>query len=310
MAVGGVTKKEFPKKVGVFEGKVIAINPDREQYQDLTGFEVAEDSKQFDYLGEDKDGVTTSRINVLLEEAGTKQIMPVNFFLKDKVKTNKDGTKTQYINSVGLTTWAASESDIKPWFTKFDRTFREAKEGEEELYKFLRAWLSNINFFDKSADLSLDTKKLLNGNMRELTEQISGTNSTSVLSLATIRTVVKEGEEDKEFQNIYNRDFLPGNRIKNFRLVKYDEAKIKSLKEKKAEYDEHNKEVKSNPDSKAKQKYMKDYEDFVLNISDSEHGVKDFYTFEPLREYDPTENPVHSDAALQDKDENDGGPVY
>ena len=291
MAVGGAIKTEFKKKVGVFEAKVVAINPDRETYQELTGFEVDEASKQFDYLGTDKDDPTidTVRINVLLEEMTTKQLFPVNFFLKNKVRMDKNGVKTQFINSVGLTTWAVSKEDIKPWFTKFDRTFREAFEGEEELYKFLRAWLSNINFFDKSADLSLDFKKLINGNMRELTEQINGSNAATVLCLATVRLVDKDGEE-KEFQNVYNRDFLAGNRVKNFRLSRYDDAKIEAVKLKKKENEEHNLEVKESGEGKAK--YLKDYEEFALSVSDSEHGVKDFYTLEPLKDYEPSENPV------------------
>lgn len=299
MAIGGAARAEFPKKVGVFEAKVVAINPDKEDYERLTGFTVDADSKQFEYLGEDKEtGVDTLRLNVLLEEVSSKQIFPVNFFLKKKVRTNKDDTKTQFINSVGLTTWAESKEAVKPNFTKFDRTFREAYEGEEELYKFLRAWLNGINFFDKTADLTIDMTKLFNGNVKELTDQIKGSNAGTVMALATIRTVSKDGEDDKEFQNVYNREFLQGNRIKNFRLTNYDEARVELLKVKKEEYKAHNLEVKNSGEGKAK--YLKDYEDFVLIVSDSEHGVKDFYTFDLLRDYNPDENPVASDSPMAD----------
>lgn len=297
MAIGGNARAEFPKKVGLFEGKVLAINPDREQYETLTGFKVDDDSKQFDYLGEDKEtGVPTLRLNFLVEDVVTKQLFPINFFLKKKVRENKDKTKVQFINSVGLCTWAVSAEDIQPNFIKFERTFREAYEGEEELFKFLRSWLSNINFFDAKADLTIDMNKVFNGNVRELTDQIKGSNATTVLCMATIRTVAKDGEDDKEFQNVYNRDFLPGNRIKNFRLTKYTEEYLGALVDKKKANKEHNDTVKSSGEGKAK--YLKDYEEYALTASDSEHGIKDFYSFDMLKVYDASENPVATDGAM------------
>jgi len=297
MAIGGNARAEFPKKVGLFEGKVLAINPNREQYESLTGFTVDEESKQFDYLGEDKDtGVPTIRLNFLVEDVVSKQLFPINFFLKKKVRENKDKTKLQFINSVGLCTWAVCAEDVQPSFTKFERTFREAYEGEEELFKFLRSWLSNINFFDAKADLTIDMNKDFNGNVRELTDQIKGSNATTVLCMATIRTVAKDGEDDKEFQNVYNRDFLPGNRIKNFRLTKYTEEYILGLIEKKKANKTHNDGVKASGEGKAK--YLKDYEEYALTASDSEHGIKDFYSFDMLKVYDASENPVASDNAF------------
>src|SRR6478752_7270671 len=111
--IGGKVREnqEFSKKIGIFSAKVIAINPDAEQYKDLLGIELKEGSTATDYVGESKDGNTTLRIAFWLEgKNGFKQ--PATFFLENKVKQNKDGTKKQYINATGTTSWAADENDL------------------------------------------------------------------------------------------------------------------------------------------------------------------------------------------------------
>jgi hypothetical protein len=61
----------------------------------------------------------------------------VTFFLEDKDRVNKDGTKKQYINNIGTCSWAAEESALPDWFK--GREYRVAKVGEEDLYAFLRS---------------------------------------------------------------------------------------------------------------------------------------------------------------------------
>jgi hypothetical protein len=62
--IGGKKKEqsqlpEFTKKVGLFEGNVIAVNPTLEEYKDLLNIELKEDSKVIQYLGKNDDGNTT-----------------------------------------------------------------------------------------------------------------------------------------------------------------------------------------------------------------------------------------------------------
>jgi hypothetical protein len=281
--IGGKKREslgEFSKKVGLFEAKVVAINPNAEQYKDVLGFELKEDSKATEYLGESKEGNTQLRIDVWLEEIKTKEKFKLVFFLEDKLKSNKDGSKQQYINAVGTCSWADDPNNLPAWFTA--REYREAYVGEEELYNFLRVWLSNLDTRAAESVLYVEWKKLMKGNVSDLQNQIDGEWCDNVVALATIKTVVKD-EETKEYQSIYNRGFLYPGAIKHFRLVDYSNASVlEGLRRKKP-------------------KDLKPHERFVVNVT-GEYGVKDFYILKELKEYDPSENFVSSDAPIADGD--------
>ena len=89
MNIGGKKREstqlpEFTKKVGLFEAKVIAINPDAEEYKEVVGMELKEDSKALEYLGENQDGDTKLRVDIWLEEVKNGDKFKVSFFLEDK----------------------------------------------------------------------------------------------------------------------------------------------------------------------------------------------------------------------------------
>ena len=72
MNIGGKKKEQQQfessvKKVGLFEANVVAINPNAEEYKDVLGIELKEDSKAVEYLGTSQDGNTTLRVDVWLE---------------------------------------------------------------------------------------------------------------------------------------------------------------------------------------------------------------------------------------------------
>ena len=204
-------EKDFPKKVGLFEARVVAINPTREEYADVLNRQLSEESKADQYLGTSKEGNARLRLDFWLEETKTNDKYKLTFFIENKEKENKDLTKKQYINNVGRCTWADSENNLPSWFK--EREYRVARVGEEDLYNFLRSWLSNIDFSKKSATLEVNFSKLLKGNVSELKEQITGEWSNHLVAMATISS--KETDEGvKEFQNVYNKAFLPAYSIK------------------------------------------------------------------------------------------------
>lgn len=281
--IGGKQResKDFgTKKVGLFAGTVIAINPSIEEYKDILDIELKEDSKATEYLGESKEGNKTLRINIWLKDVKTKDKFPVAFFLEDKEKSNKDNTKKQYINSVGATSWADDPNNLPDWFKK--RHYRVAKVGEEELYGFLTNFLGKLDLRDPDAVLSLEWKKLMKNNLSDLKSQIDGEYSQNVVAMAEIKTVIKEGEDSKEYQSVYNRAFLPEYALKSFKLVDYSKpeelAKIKS---------------KAPKDRKI-------HERFVFTIA-GEYGSKNFYKFKELADYDPADNLVSSDEPISDE---------
>jgi hypothetical protein len=270
---------DFGKKVGLFEANVIAINPTAEEFKDILGMELKEDSKAAEYLGETKDGNNYLRVDFWLEEVKNKDKFKVSFFLEDKERENKDQTKNQYINSIGMCSWAADENDLAEWFTK-GRDFRVAYTGEEDLYNFMRTWLADLDYRDADTVLQLEWKKLMRGNVKDLKDQIDGEWAKSVVALATI--IVKERDgESKEYQGIYNKAFLSGYALKNFRLVDYGSKRVQAdLKNKKP-------------------RDLKAHEKFVVNVI-GEYGCKDYYTFKDLQDYNADDNLVASDAFISD----------
>jgi hypothetical protein len=122
----------------------------------------------------------------------------------------------------------------------------------------------------------------MKGNVKELKEQINGEWATNVVAMATINS--KETEEGtKEFQNVYNKAFMPSYSLKAFRLVDYNKSDVVSGLRQKGSKD------------------LKPHERFVLNIT-GEYGCKDFYTFQELKEYNADDNLVASDRVIADDD--------
>lgn len=269
---------EFSKKVGLFEAKVVAVNPDIEEYKEVLGMDLKEDSKATEYLGTSQDGNITLRIDVWLQEVKSGDKFKATFFLEDKEKENKDGSKKQYINSVGVCSWADDPNNLPDWFAK--RDYRVAYVGEEEFYNFMRTWLSDLDYRDADTTLQLDWNKLMKGNVRDVKGQINGEWSTNVVALATIKTVIRE-DETKEYQGIYTKSFLPAYSIKQFRLVDYSNPMVlEGLRSKKS-------------------KDLKPHERFVINVT-GEYGCRDYFKLKDLEDYNSGDNIAASDAVLSE----------
>lgn len=271
---------EYVKSVGLFEAKVIAINPSAEEYKEKLGIELKEDSKAIEYLGDSKDGNTYLRLDFWLEEVKTEKKFKVSFFLEDKERENKDGTKKQYINEVGMCSWADDPNNLPEWFSK--REYRVAYVGEEELYDFMRVWLGDLDFRDADTVLQLEWKKLMRGNVKDIKDQINGEFSVNIVALSTIVSKERDGEI-KEYEVVYNKAFLPAYALKQFRLIDYDSPKVLSDLQSK------------------KPKDLKAHERFVLKVS-GEYGCKDFYVLKDLKEYVPGDNLAASDSHIEEDD--------
>ena len=271
--------QEFKKKVGLFEGEVIAINPTAEEYKELLNIDLPENNKVTDYLGQNN-GITTLRLDVWLKEVKSGDNMKVSFFLEDKEHENKDNTKKLYINNVGRCMWASDENNLSDYFKKWD--YRVAFVGEESLYKLFRVWMSKLDFSKESSVLKADWKKLMRGNVSELRNQIDGAYSTTVGALATITTKQRDGEI-KEYQSVFNKSFFPIASLKYFHTLDYSNPTIQESLRKKR-FSE-----------------LKPHELFVNDVTGM-YGCRDFYTFRDIVEYNPEDNIVASNAVIS----NDG----
>ena len=278
MAIGGSKREipqggDFPKKVGIFEAKVIAINPNEREYKDILGIELKEDSNATNYYDDIKKKL---RVNVWLQDVNSDFKTNATFWLEHGEKENKDATKKQYINSIGVCSWASSPDLLPAWFLK--RDYRVAHIGEEEFLGFVRIWLGGLDFSDMDTEIFLDWKKVMSGDLKDLKEQIDGEFTQTVGALATVKTVEKE-DGPKSYQNIFIKSFFPGYSIKSMRVVDYN-----------------------NPDvvrglTFRKSAELKMHERFVVNVA-GEYGCKDYYTFKELHDYDPEANLVESDKVI------------
>lgn len=278
--IGGKKREQFDNslKVGLAEVKVIAINPNTEEYKDLLGIELKEESKAAEYLGESKDGNTTLRIDFWVEMVKTKKKDKITIFLEDKVKANKDDTKNQYINEVGSCSWADDPNNLPDWFVK--REYRLANNGEEDLYNLVRHWLGNLDYRHESTEILAPWKDLMKGKVQHFRDQINGEYCTPFVALYTVKTVTKD-DEVKEYQSIYNRAFLPSYLLKNFRLVDYKKEEVLQTLQNKKE--------------------LKAYERFVLQVT-GEYGCKDSYILKDIKDYNPDEFLVASNEPLVEDD--------
>lgn len=283
MAVGGVKREisqggvELQKKVGVFEAKVVAINPTPLEYKEILGIDLKEDSTATNYY----DSVSGKlRVNVWLQDVNSDFRTTATFWLEKGEKINKDNTKKQYINNIGVCSWASSTEALPAWFAK--RENRVAHIGEEEFLGFVRTWLGALDFSDPDTEIYLNWDKVMNNNLSDLKEQIDGDLTQTVGVLATVRTVDK-GEGPKSYQNIFVKSFFPGYSIKNMRLVDYNNSDVvRGLKFRKSSE-------------------LKMHERFVVNVT-GDYGCKDFYTFKDLHDYDPEANLVESDKVIATDD--------
>lgn len=286
--IGGIkresnnTESKFNKKVGLFEANVIAINPTNEEYKDVLGIELSEESKATNYLGETRDGNTYLRVDVWMQEVKNKENFKVSFFLEDRERENRDGTKKQYLNSVGMTSWADDENNLFDWF-KENREYRVAFIGEEDLYDFLRTWLGQLDYRSAETTLTLDWTKLMRGNTKDLKDQVDGEWCNSIVALATVVTKERDGET-VEYQGIYNKAFLSGYTMRQFRLVDYTDNRVVN-------------QLKSR-----KPRELKPHERFVVKVT-GEYGCKDYYQLKEIEDYNPDENLVASDDYISE----DGG---
>jgi hypothetical protein len=280
--------EEFVKQVGLIQANVIAINPTLKEWEEVLGFSLKEDQEEFDYTGTSKDGNPYTRIDVWVKKDSDEPSSPLKivFFLEDKIRQNRDETKTQYINNIGNCSWADDEDNLQSWFTK--RPYREARNGEEDLYNFLRTWLGGLDYRDEDTELQLDWKQLMKGDVSDIKEQIGGEYAVSFIALATVVTKTKENDEGEdeivEYQSIYNRQFLPQYCMKHFRVKNYNDDMVVATVQ--------SKELKD----------LKLHEKFVYNVT-GEYGCKHFFKLSPVEDYNPEENLAASEEAMLSEDE-------
>jgi hypothetical protein len=174
--------EDFKKFIGLFKSEVVAVNPTREELNEILGLEPKDGEKEIEYLKE-KEGVDMVTLTFWLKVDGQKDtFLPFRINLKNEIRRDKEGKKIELVNSTGDTQWLEADEDnnydeglLWDSFTHFTNTtmyelksgdrsekwqagakpvefeklapkrYRPALVGESELYEFMKSWLSNID---------------------------------------------------------------------------------------------------------------------------------------------------------------------
>jgi hypothetical protein len=208
------TKREhvadsFTRKVGVAVCEPIIINPNKSELEELLG-KTIENAPV--YTSKDDAGNRQLDLDVWFREVKTGQRFRMFMKLVNKVHVIKDG-KVRFVDSKGNTSYFLdSVSNLVDWMQA--NSPHQARIGEVELYKFLRARLGEMDG-KKIEHFSVDWDALMSGDVSELNGLKESEFATNILVLLAIRLARKDGET-KEYQSVYNRAFLSGDYMRYF----------------------------------------------------------------------------------------------
>lgn len=241
-------REEFQKKLytGFFTGRVIAVNPTKEELSEILGFELEKEQNYVQTIN----GQENVIISFWMEaDHPDKPKFNTQIYIADKEVYSESSGKTQFVNQCGNYSWVKSEENLLSWFRNFTNKqgeivdtceVRKAIQGEANLYNFLRSWYGQANFKSKNTNVFINVQELfLNpakyiqreyGSRIKLEQQyLAETDSdvredlnkdiitTTVTGLATVRIREKDNEV-KKYQSVYT-DFLPNYLVKKLRLA-------------------------------------------------------------------------------------------
>ena len=224
----------FKRYTGIASGFVRCVNPTKKELEEFYGREV-ENEPSYIKKAEDNDGIAQIRIDFMFEANPASDLHPniefkdkVTIYLNRKFRLNRDETKYQVIDKYGNTAWVTEEEfnvkavpvDKNGNPIRISSDYRKAYEGEEELIKFLIAYLGIDSCFDynkatskyvwKPQDKLSDTEaylsdieKYFSGDITELREAIGLQPNNKVKVLFGVKHTDKG-----DYQATFNRMFL------------------------------------------------------------------------------------------------------
>ena len=229
---GGIIKRY----IGVASVFVLGVNPLKEELEKFYGRTL---DNAPEYLGEAEVGnakVPQARLDFIVKADPEKYLdehnQPLNFvskvslFIRRAYRYNKDNTKVQVIDKYGRTAWVTVEqakAHEVPVYSNgpanIDKNYRPAYIGEEELIKFLIAYLNIpscqryvdgkwvMNDADKLSDSEASLEHIedyFKGDFSELKTIIGYQPNNKLKVLFGVRNT----DDNKQYQTVYTRMFL------------------------------------------------------------------------------------------------------
>ena len=141
----------FKRYVGVASVKVLAVNPNMKEWNELTGGNMQNEPE---YVSTNNEGVKQARIVLLVKPdvnktiGGIDTVIPVTFWFRKLPVQGSQSGKYQIIDKYGRTAWA-TEEEVKnktiPQYSNgpanIDADYRRVVAGEEAFTNFLKAHL-------------------------------------------------------------------------------------------------------------------------------------------------------------------------
>lgn len=224
--------------IGVASVYVLGVNPLKEDLEKLYGrtLENAPEYVGEVEVGEDKTKYQQVRLDFIVKADPEKYLdaanQPLNFvskvslFIRKAYRYNKDNTKVQVIDKYGRTAWVTVEQakahEIPVYSNgpaNIDKDYRPAYVGEEELIKFLIAYLNIpscqryvdgkwvMNDADKLSDSEASLEHIADyfkGDFSELKTIIGYQPNNKLKVLFGVRNT----DDNKQYQTVYTRMFL------------------------------------------------------------------------------------------------------
>lgn len=224
------TIKEFRNFTGVIPYKVVAINPSLMELTTL-GVNYLKNEpvylKSFENNGNKSEKV---QIDFWVKSLDSKEVpegldltVPLSFLIDKESWIGQNTGKSQFVNKYGRTAWGNSIEDLNNNEYFINEGTRVAHKGEEELYKFLFAWL-NMTYDTKNKvydECILDIDKIVNGDFSELRSLVSIGKPYVVKVLTGLRPSEQEDGTVRYFPILYNKYFLKHNQTKTDALQNF-----------------------------------------------------------------------------------------
>ena len=217
--------------IGVGSVFVLAVNPNKVELEKLYNTQLENDPEYLSEVevGEDKHKVQNVRLDFIVKTdadrcSGIEFTTKVAFFIRKEYRYNRDQTKVQVIDKYGRTAWVTIEQAkaheipvYKNGPANIDKDYRPAYHGEEELTKFIKAYLNipNVMKYVNNTWVMVDNPEdcearlehiedYFKGDFKELRDVIALQPNNRVKVLFGVRTT----DDNKQYQAVYNQMFL------------------------------------------------------------------------------------------------------
>lgn len=296
MAVKGTKKVEgeWSKKYGIGSFNIIGVNMSYQELKDA-GFYVKEEDleKEREFTGDDE-GIPTIRLEFACESLeGLKR--KFTFFVKNENNESKAGN-FEFINDQAKNGWSTSEKKYIPknaeyalYFTGEDDNLnpRPAKQGEYNVMSFLRCAMA-IDW-KNGGTLSYDWRKIFQGNVKEIREDLASEFKQNVVVACTIATKDTDNGP-KQVESFYQYAFAPGGYYKTLlNHGTYSESDVQKLHASK----------EGNVGKKGKDRtFLNALEELIIKMTDKEYPCKDMFHLGKIKDFSPEDHGEMSDKAI------------